>query len=296
MELRHLRYFLAVAEELSFSRAAKRLHIAQPPLSQQIRDLEREIGLQLFDRSRRNIILTLAGRDFLADTRLVLDGISRLEQKTQLRSEGILGRVSIGVNTAIVTPHFFASMLSGFQRRNPGIKFSLVDYHSVKQIEALLSGEIDIGLLRPPSQMPALIQSHRMKLEAMRVAVPTDHVLAKKKKIAWTDLADEQLILIQPEIVRNFYDEFYVRCRKAGFEPRVQQYVSTLATQLWLISAGLGIAPMPITPEIEKRSGVTFVELPADSPVYETVMAWRKDDQSPVLQRFVQFVRQEKQV
>ena len=289
MELRHLRYFVAVAEELSFTRAAKRLHMAQPPLSQQIRDLEHETGLKLFDRSRRNVILTLAGRDFLADARQVLDSALRLERKAQLRAEGNLGKVAIGVNTAIVTPHFFASTLRAFQKKHPGIKFSLVDYHSARQMEALLAGEIDIGFLRPPFQIPALIETHRIKREAMRIAVPVDHVLAKHGKVNWKDLADEQFILVQREIALDFYDEFYIKCRAADFEPRVLQHVSNVTTQLWLISAGLGIAPMPMSQEI--ASGVTFVALPADAPVYEIAMAWRKDDSSPVLQRLVQFVR-----
>ena len=291
MELRHLRYFAAVAEDLSFSQAAKRLHIAQPPLSQQIRDLERETGLQLFDRSRRKIMLTQAGRDFLADARAVLDSVAQLERHSTLRATGHLGRLTLGVNMAIISPHSFASMLRAFRRKNPNIKISLMDSLSVRQIEALLTGEIDAGFLRLPSQIPALIETHTIKREAMRMAVPVGHALARRKSVTWADLKDENFILIQPDVARTFYDGLYFKCRTAGFEPKVEQFANNISTQLWLVSAGLGIAPLPTTPNFLKRSGVCFVTLPPDATIYETVMAWRKGDLSPVLQRFIQFVR-----
>ncbi|HLX63484.1 MAG TPA: LysR substrate-binding domain-containing protein [Planctomycetota bacterium] len=291
MELRHLRYFVSVATELSFSQAAKKLHISQPPLSQQIRDLERETGLELFDRSRRKIMLTQAGHDFLSDVKEVLDAVARLERRARQRAEGQIGHLTIGVNMGIISPHFFATTMRAFQRRHAGIKISLLDYLSVRQIEALMSGEIDAGFLRLPSQIPPQLETHRIKREATRIAVPVGHPLAKRHKIEWTELTDARFILIQPDVSRTFYEEFYLRCRTAGFEPKVEQYAFNIATQLWLVSAGLGVAPLPMTPEITKRSGVRFVALPGDAPIYETVMAWRRDDLSPALQRFVQFVR-----
>ena len=291
MELRHLRYFVAVAEELSFSTAAKRLNIAQPPLSQQIQDLERELGLKLFDRSRRKIMLTQSGKDFMADARNVLDSVVQLERKAKLRSEGHLGRLTIGVNMAIISPHFFAAILRRFRHRHPEIDIALSDYLSVRQIEGLMTGEIDAGFLRLPSQIPDLLETHLIKRETMRLAVPAGHPLAKKAKVAWIDLQNESFILIKPDASRTFYDGLFFKCRTAGFEPKVQHYTNNLSTQLWMVSAGLGVAPLPTTPTIIKRSGVVFVTLPPDATVYETVMAWRRDDLSPVLQRFVQFVR-----
>lgn len=291
MELRHLRYFIAVAEELSFSQAAKRLNIAQPPLSQQIQDLEREVGLQLFDRSRRKIMLTQSGKDFMADARNVLDSVAQLERRTKMRSQGHLGRVAIGVNMAIISPHFFSTILRRFRAKHPEIDMSLSDYLSVRQIEGLMSGEIDVGFLRLPSQIPKLLDTHLIKRETMRMAVPTGHPLARKPKITWAELANERFILITPDSSRTFYDGLFFKCRTAGFEPKIGHYTNNLSTQLWMVSAGLGVAPLPTTPTILKRSGVTFVSLPADAPVYETVMAWRRDDHSPVLQRFVDFVR-----
>jgi DNA-binding transcriptional LysR family regulator len=289
MELRHLRYFAVVAEELSFSRAAERLHMAQPPLSQQIRDLERELKLELFDRSHRKIQLTSAGKDLLADARAVLESVSRLEYRAQLRAEGHLGRLAIGVNTAIVTPAYFAELLRKFQNRNPGVVFTMIDYNSQRQVEALLANEIDVGFLRPSAAIPAQVVLHRINRQVMRIALPEHHSLAKKRRVAWRDLANENFVVVQRDIAGDFYNDFYTRCRNAGFEPKIKQYVSNTATLFWLVSAGMGIAPTPTAQE--SASGVTFVALPADAPVYETALAWRQSDASPVLERFVQFVK-----
>lgn len=292
MELRHLRYFTAVAEELSFSRAAKRLHISQPPLSQQIRDLEDETGLKLFDRSRRKIILTAAGRDFLVDARSILDSVSRVERNSGMRAEGRLGNIIVGVNTTLVTPHAFAAMLREFQHANAGIQFSLVDNPSIKQMEALLSGAIDVGFLRPPFQAPSILALHKLERAAMRLAVPLGHKLSRKTKLQWSDLANESFIFVHPTIAGNFYEEFNANCRAAGFEPKVRQYVDNLWTQLWLISAGMGIAPTPVAPETVV--GIASLSLPRGAPVYEVAMMWRKEDISPTIQKFVSFVRDRK--
>jgi DNA-binding transcriptional LysR family regulator len=124
----------------------------------------------------------------------------------------------------------------------------------------------------------------------MRIALPAHHRLARLKRIEWRDLAGEAFVLLPPDIARGFYDDFLVRCRAAGFELKVAQYATHYATQMWLISAGLGIAPMPAQSDIVNRSGITFRALPADAPVYEMALAWRRDDSSPVLQHFVKFV------
>lgn len=290
MDLRHLRYFIAVAEEMNFSKAARQLRMAQPPLSQQIRDLENEIGLQLFDRSQRQIALTQAGKDFLEDARQVLASVEHLQENARLRSEGKLGRLSVSVISSMATPDF-AAMLRTFQKENPLIELSLGDRPSHSQLEALISGTLDVGFLRPPSGSPEGLESFRLKKESMRVAVPTSHPLSQKKRLSWSDLKNEPLVLVEPELAPHHYDEFFARCRSAGVEPRIQQYTVNVATQLWLSSAGLGIAPMVIAPDLASRDGVRFLELPTDAPVYETAMVYRKGDRSPGLLRFVQFVK-----
>src|SRR5262249_33462335 len=153
-----------------------------------------------------------AGHDFLSDANEVLENVARLERKTRQRAEGQLGHLTIGVNMGIISPHFFATTMRAFQRRHAGIKISLLDYLSVRQIEALMSGEIDVGFLRLPSQIPPQLETHLIKREATRIAAPVGHPLAKHHKLEWKDLADARFILIQPDVSRTFYEEFYSRC------------------------------------------------------------------------------------
>ena len=290
MELRHLRYFVAVAEEMSFTRAARRLHIAQPPLSQQIRDLEEELGLLLFDRGGRTIALTQAGREILPEARAILESATELQRKATLRARGDVGSLTIGVISSMAVQKF-ATMLRDFQKINPGIRVSLIDHPSTRQMDELASGGIDVGFLIPPEKPPRTIAFRRIRKAPMKLAAPSDHPLAKKPRVEWRDLADEPLILV--EVASNgpgYYDEFLLRCRAEGFEPRIEQYTMNIATQLWRVSAGLGLAPMLVTPDMDQPPGVAFLDLPADAPVYEAAMAWRQSETSAVVMKFVEFV------
>ncbi len=290
MELRHLRYFVAVAEEMSFTRAAQRLHIAQPPLSQQIRDLETELGVLLFNRTKRSIMLTQAGKEFLPEAREILDSVARLQQRAVLRARGDLGRLTIGIISSMAVTKF-AGMLRSFQKNNPGIQISLTDHPSSWQLEALTAGKIDVGFLRPPTEPPPLIKIRRLQREPMKLAVPSDHPFAVRKEVDWKDLSAEPIILVEPGITGpGYYDGFFRHCRSAGFEPLVQQYTMNVATQVWLVSAGLGIAPMVIAVDIDRLAGISLVGLPKNAPIYETAMAWRESDTSAALRRFVDFV------
>lgn len=299
MELRHLRYFVEVAERLSFSAAAESLHIAQPPLSQQIRDLEREIGTVLFDRSKRRIAMTQAGREFLADSRNALKCVADMQIRARRRSEGQLGQLAVGLNMAIISPSYFAPLLRTFGREHPEIKISLSDLPSLRQLEALHAGTIDIGFLRqPPQKFPDDIATHLIKREVTRLAVPVGHRFQERKKLAWEDLANEEFVLVNMAVARSYYEPFLFHCRRAGFEPRVAQYADNVSTQLWLVSAGIGVAPLPEVPILTDRGhstgSVIFIPLPPDATVFKTIMAWRKNDPSPVLRRFVEFVRKMK--
>lgn len=286
MELRHLRYFVTVAQELSFTRAAQRLNMAQPPLSQQIRDLEEELGFALFNRSHKSISLTQAGRDFLPEARQILEQVARVTERSALRARGEVAELKVGLISAFATPKF-ASMLRSFQKANPGVRISLSDRPSAWQLRALKNGEIDVGFINPPKKTPPLYQLHRLKRESMKLAVPTHHPFAKKEAVEWRELSGEDFILVDPKIVfPDYYSGFFSRCKEAGFEPQIVQYTRSVATQIWMVSAGLGIAPMPIVPEFDRSPGVAFVALPKDSPIYETAMAWRHGDESAALKRF----------
>ncbi len=251
MELRHLRYFVAVAEELSFTRAAKRLRMAQPPLSQQIRALEEELGGELFERAGRTVLLTRAGADLLPEARQILEAVDRLRERAMRRARGEQGALSIGMVTSFATPRL-ASMLQQFQRVHPGIQLSLGDHPSSWQLEALVRGDLDAGFLRPPAKMPEQLKRVVVQREPMRLAVPSAHPLAKRGVAGWKDLAGEPLILVEAGVAPpDYYSAFFERCRQAGAEPTVRQTTLNVATQVWLVSAGLGIAPLLLAPELE---------------------------------------------
>jgi DNA-binding transcriptional LysR family regulator len=292
MDLRHLRYFVAVAEEASFTRAAARLHIAQPPLSQQVRALEEELGCALLERTPRRVLLTAAGKELLPEARQLLEGVERFREHAARTGRGEEGSLSVALVSAFATPRF-AAMLREYQRRNPGIRLALGDHPSLWQLEALERGELDAGFLRPPARLPPHLEALSLRRERMRLAVPSTHPLATKGRAGWDDLRGEPLILVEATVAAaDYYSAFFDRCRDAGVEPLVRQTTRNVATQIWLVSAGLGLAPLPNAPDlVEPYPGLALVDLPRDAPVGELALAWRRGDPSPALRRFVEVAR-----
>jgi DNA-binding transcriptional LysR family regulator len=283
MELRHLRYFVAVAEELSFRKAAEKLHIAQPPLSVQIKALEAELRVRLFDRTTRSVQLTHSGRVLLAEARGVLAASSLAEQRVRDAEHALVGTLRIGV-IAPVTNAWLAGILRRFRQQFPGVQLSLFDLTTTEQLRRLRAQELDAGLLRPPVDFPEL--AHKFLGESRQVlAVPTGHKLAKKRRLRWEDFHDQELVLIHPSAQHGFYDAFLAECAKAGAKPRPVQYANDIQMKMWLISAGFGVAPTIATFEEVRRPGLTFRPLPSALPLVPTVLVWRRDDTSPVLAR-----------
>lgn len=291
MDLRHLRYFAVVAEEMSFTRASQRLHIAQPPLSQQIRDLEEELGFSLFIRGGRSIMLTQAGKEFLPEALQILDRFNKLQQNALLRARGDLGHLTIGLISSMARPTV-AARLRAFRKLNPGIKISVVQQPSSWLVPALISGEIDVGFLRTTVDLDNSLDFEIIRREPMKLAVPSDHVFSGRKIVEWKELAGHPMVLIERNVTGpRYYDAFFKNCRKYGFEPLVQQYTANIAVQVWVVSAGLGIAPITIVPDMHHLSGVELIDLPDNAPVFETAMAWRKSDYSAALLKFIAFWR-----
>jgi DNA-binding transcriptional LysR family regulator len=284
MELRHLRYFLAVAEELSFRRAAERLHIAQPPLSAQIKGLEEELRVRLFERTTRSVRLTPAGQVFLEEARAVLAASAQAEQRARDAQLGLAGTLRVGM-IAPAANAWLAGILRGFRQAFPGVQVSLFDLTSTEQFRRLGAQELDAGLLRPPVVLPEL--DYKLVGESQQVLVaPTGHRLAEKRRLEWKDFHEEELVLIHPRAQHGFYDAFFAECAKAGAKPRPVQYANDVQTKLWLISAGFGIAPTTATLAENKRPGLVFRPLPADLPAVQLVLAWRRDNPSLALTRF----------
>jgi DNA-binding transcriptional LysR family regulator len=284
MELRHLRYFVAVAQELSFRGAAEKLHMAQPPLSTQIKALEQELGVRLFERSTRSVRLTAAGRVFLEEARTVLAASAQAQRRAREAEEGLAGVLRVGMIPPVAGA-WLAAILRRFRQQFPAIQISLFELPSTEQFRRLRAGELDAGLLRLPVAYPEL--DYKLVRESRQVlAAPAGHRLAQKGRLEWRDFHDEELVLMHPNAQHGFYDAFFAHCAKAGAKPRPVQYVNDLPTMLWLISAGFGIAPTTATLAEVPRPGLVFLPLPAGLPPVQIVLTWPRDHNSPVLPQF----------
>ena len=286
MELRHLRYFVAVAEELSFRRAAERLHLAQPPLSSQIKGLENELGTRLFDRSTRSVKLTPAGRVLLEEARAVLLAAERATQNVRKAEHGLIGSLRIGILAPTATPRL-ARILRAYRQKYPSVQFSLFELTSVEQLQRLRSDELDVGLLRPPIAFPEL-DFLFLEESPMVLAAHAGHRLARARQIEWADFRKEPLVLIQPALQHGYYDKFMELCARANARPLVGQYANDVHSKMWLISAGFGIAPTTETIAEVKRPGLVFRKLPPGLPLVQTLVVWKRSNQSPILRNFLE--------
>jgi DNA-binding transcriptional LysR family regulator len=285
MELRHLRYFVAVAEELNFRRAAERLHVAQPALSAQIKNLEGELGVRLFERTTRSVLLTQTGQVFLTEARGILSATTHAEQLVRKAEHGLVGTLRVGVITPATGP-LLAKVLRHFHQKYPGVTLSLSALSSVEQLRRLRANELDAGLLRPPTVSPEL-EIRFVEQAPMVLAAPTGHRLAKKRSLEWKDFDGEGLVMIHPDQQHSFYDPFISACVKAGAKTHVAQYAQDVQIKMWLISAGFGIAPVTATLEEIRRPGIVFRPLPRGLPAIQTALVWRRLDASPVVKNFL---------
>jgi len=285
MELRHLRYFVAVAEELNFRRAAERLRVAQPALSAQIKNLEGELGVRLFERTTRSVLLTQTGQVFLTEARGVLGAATHAEQLVRKAEHGLVGTLRVGVITPATGP-LLARVLRHYHQKYPGVTLSLSALTSAEQLRRLRAGELDAGLLRPPATSPEL-EMRFVEQAPMVLAAPAGHRLAKKRKLEWKDFNGEGLVMIHPDQQHGFYDPFISACVKAGAKTHVAQYAQDVQIKMWLISAGFGIAPVTATLVEIRRPGVVFRTLPPGLPPIQTVLVWRRLDASPVVKNFL---------
>jgi DNA-binding transcriptional LysR family regulator len=286
MDLRHLRYFVAVAEELNFRRAAERLHIAQPPLSAQIKALEEELETRLFERSTRSVHLTSAGEVLLGHARSLLAAAAMAEQHVKNADQGLVGTLRIAFLAPTATARF-AAILRRYRLKFPGIQLNMRELTSPDQIKLLRADEIDVGLMRPPVVFPEL-ESRFFDESSMILALPIGHRLAKARKVRWEDFDQQSLVLIHPNLQHAYYDSFFAECEKVGAKPVVEQYANDVQSKMWLISAGLGIAPTTRTIAETKRPGLTFRELPSPLPKVKTVLAWKRSNHSPALRHFLE--------
>jgi DNA-binding transcriptional LysR family regulator len=258
--------------------------MAQPPLSAQIRGLEEELGVRLLERTTRSVTLTHAGAIFLQECRVVLGAAAEAERKTKQAEQGIIGTLRLGV-IAPAANAWLAGILRKYGQRYPHVQLSVFDLTSTEQLRRLRTNELDAGLLRPPVGSPDLESIFVEEAEQV-LALPAGHRLAKKRPLQWKDFHNEALVLIHPTGQHGYYDAFFSACGKAGAKTGPTQYAHDIQTKMWLISAGFGIAPTTATLAKVKRPGLVFRRLPSGLPPVQTVLVWRGNDHSPVLEHF----------
>ncbi|WP_437318945.1 LysR substrate-binding domain-containing protein [Sorangium sp. So ce385] len=287
MDLRHLRYFTAVAEERHFGRAAQRLGIAQPPLSRQIQDLESELGFSLFDRSRRRVELTPAGAVFLAHVRRVFDALDLAVHEARRASVGETGRLVVGYLSSLAYSGI-TELVRAFRTDFPSVELALREMPPQEQIEALKDGRIDVGFVRAPLNDPRLA-SECVRREPLLVALPADHPLAGRRRIALELLSREPFVVFPRQRGSAFFDLVVGLCREAGFTPRIVQEALHLDI-LSLVAAGFGVSILPESIKNIRRGGLALRPI-VGAPVTDLLLAWRADDASPTLGQFLAFVR-----
>ena len=288
MELRHLRYFVAVAEELNFGRAAERLRIAQPPLSRQIRDLEREVGAALFERVPRGVELTPAGRAFLPEARLTLAQAERAQRTAQRAAHGETGRLRVGFVEAATHSGILPDVLSFFRAHLPSVGLSLFELDPLRQAEAFQDGRIDIGILHsPPLDAARWLRVEPIYAEPVILALPKTHAMAGRSRLALASLADESFVGFPRVVAPEIYDDIIAACRRAGFSPRIVQEATGWHTLASLVSAGVGVGVVPRSIAEFQQAGVVYRSVRALDVEMSLAAVWKRSERSPIRERFV---------
>jgi len=294
MDLKRLKYFVTVAEELHFGRAAKRLHITQPPLSQQIQLLEHELGMMLFHRTRRRVELSSIGKVFLVEARALLKQSEDAVARTRRVQRGEAGRLSIGwMPWSVLTPLPF--MIREFCQRFPEVHLDVHSLSAESQLEALHEGTIDAGFVLWISDFGLPARTGRLKTEIVLkpplvVVVPQTHRFASAGRVELADLANEPYILFKRESGQVFYDYVISFYQRNGLRLDIRHEADHPSTVLGLVAAGLGITILPYT-STHAIPGVVCCDLPAASPQLEIALTWRPQNDSTLLANFTETIR-----
>ena len=290
MELRHLRYFVTVAEELHFGRAATRLSIVQPSLSQQIRQLEDELGFPLFYRTKRSVELTDAGKVFLTEAQHVLAQVREAKRTAQRAYRGEAGRLVVGYISSS-TYDLLPMMLRVYRERFPDVEVALRELTTQEQLRALEREYIQIGLLRLPISAP-MVNVDVVRREPIVCVLPEKHSLAMREQIAVSLLADEPFVLQSSQRGGGYYTQLMKLCLASGFSPNVIQEVTEMHTIVSLVAAGMGVSLVPLSARNIRSQGVAYRELEGTATLTEMAVAWPRASRSAIVQNFLMVARE----
>jgi DNA-binding transcriptional LysR family regulator len=289
VELRQLAYFEVIAEESHFGRASQRLAVAQPALTRQVQQLERELGVQLFDRSHRRIRLTDAGQAFLIEARELLAKAEQAKDSARRAARGETGRLTVAfVGSATYSP--LPLILRSFREHFPKVHLLLDEMDSSAQGAALLDRRVDVGFLRTALHDSEL-SSETLLREPIVVALPRGHPLSRRSAVPLSDLATEPFVLFHRSQQPGYADVVLAVCAAAGFQPRLAQEAVEVQTAIGLVGAGFGVCLVPESVHGLRRPGVVYRPLESPQPMTELVAVYRKDNRSPAVREFLKAVR-----
>jgi DNA-binding transcriptional LysR family regulator len=285
MELRHLRYFVALAEELHFGRAALRLAITQPPLSFSIQSLEKELGVRLFERDNKRVSLTAAGKAYYIESQAILDRLQHANDTARSVASGNLGRLDIGFTGSMVYRDV-PDIASCFLAQHPGIEVTLREQSSMEQIEGLQHGRLDAGFVNTP-HIPDGLEGLALPDDAFVCCLPASHPLAGREQIALKELVGRPFIMFAREISPANYDNVIAICRQAGFEPQTRYAARQWLTITALVANGLGVSLVPASLAQSAISGARFVPILGARAVSSAHLLWNPASLTPALRLFL---------
>jgi DNA-binding transcriptional LysR family regulator len=291
MELRHLRYFAAVAGHLNFSEASRRLHVAQPAISQTILDLEAELGVKLLLRTKRRVQLTVAGRLFWGEAAEILRRAGEAARLAQRAARGEVGRLHIGFFGSAAAP-ILPELVQTYRRHFPNVELQLFELNPDRQLAAFDDGRLDLAFSRPlpPDRAPDFHQE-TVYIDGLAIALPVGHPLAGQKLVSLKKLAAESFVQFHRQGAPGLYDEVLAACRRAGFSPRVISEPDFMATVMTLVESGLGVSLVPGIVKSLNRPRVVLRAITPKSADIPLCLVWRKSVENPALEAFVKIVR-----
>ncbi|AEB57229.1 LysR substrate-binding domain-containing protein [Ectopseudomonas mendocina] len=295
MELRHLRYFVMVAEERHFTRAAARLNMQQPPLSQQIRSLEQELGFELFIRHAKGVDLTVGGEVFLREAKDILLRVQQGGLKAARAAQGIEGTLRLGFTSSAASHPLIPKIIRRYREHYPGVDIALNEGSARVLTDNVVSERVDVGILRAPVADPAGVAYHRLLNEELVLTLPVGHrLLAGKGAVSLKDLAGEPLILVRRPGAPGMYANFLQACRNAGFEPHVAFEVERMLTNVSLVAAGAGVSVVPASMRGFHEHSVAYRSIRDAKPrlVAPITLVCRELHQSPQVANFIALARE----
>lgn len=287
MELRHLRYFLAIAEASNVTRAAERLGIGQPPLSQQIRNLERELGVELFRRTAHGVVLTSAGEAFRVEAARTLDDAARAMRAARQAGSGETGSLRLGFTASAVFNPVVPALIQRFKAAWPAVEVTLDEANTPSLVRRLLDEQLDAVFVRPGVEAFDGIRLRAFADEPMKLVVPATHRFAKRRRVALDALADEAFVLVPGPSGATLYAEILDACRRAGFMPRLAQEAPQISSVINLVAAGFGVSIVPAAFGQVRVQGVRYLDIDGVPAVARLALATREREREAVVANLI---------